>query len=84
MVDEFALLFLVLLNEIRMLGKSSALPFLFLVLIRGMGAVYLEVATGGVPQKKMFLKISQYLQQNTCVGAFFDKVLGSVKMRLHH
>ena len=84
MVDEFALLFLVLLNEIRMLGKSSALPFLFLVLIRGMGAVYLEAATGGVPQKNMFLKISQYLQQNTCVGAFFDKVLGSVKMRLHH
>ena len=84
MVDEFAFLFLVLLNEIRMLGKSSALPFLFLVLIRGMGAVYLEAATGGVPQKNMFLKISQYLQQNTCVGAFFDKVLGSVKMRLHH
>ena len=84
MVDEFALLFLVLLNEIRMLGKSSALPFLFLVLIRGTGAVYLEAATGGVPQKKMFLKISQYLQQTTCVGAFFDKVLGSVKMRLHH
>ena len=49
-----------------------------------MGAVYLEAATGGVPQKNMFLKISQYLQQNTCVGAFFDKVLGSVKMRLHH
>ena len=84
MVDEFALLFLVLLNEIRMLGKSSALPFSFLVLIRGMGAVYLEAATGGVPQKKMFLKISQYLQQSTCVGAFFDKVLGFVKMRLHH
>ena len=49
-----------------------------------MGAVCLEAATGGVPQKKMFLKISQYLQQNTCVGAFFDKVSGFVKMRVHH
>ena len=32
---------------------------------------YLEAATGGVLQKKLFLKILQYLQENTCVGVSF-------------
>ena len=50
LVEEFAFLFLVLLNEMRMLGeskmllnemrmpdKSNVLPFFFLVLIKGIG-----------------------------------------------
>ena len=28
-----------------------------------------EASTGGVPVKKVSLKISQYSQENTCVGA---------------
>ena len=32
---------------------------------------YLEAATGGVLQKKLFLKILQSLQENTCVGVSF-------------
>ena len=52
LVDEFTFLFLVLLNEMRMLGKSSVLPFLFLFLIKRTGRwVCLEAATGGVLQK---------------------------------
>ena len=51
LANEFAVLFLVLLNEMRMLGKSNALPFLFLVLIKGVSGVCLEAATGGVLQK---------------------------------
>ena len=31
----------------------------------------LEAATGGVLQKKPFLKIPQYLQESTCVGVCF-------------
>ena len=27
-----------------------------------------EAATGGILQKNLFLKISQYTQENTCVG----------------
>ena len=30
-----------------------------------------EFVTGGVLWKNVFLKISQYLQENTCVGASF-------------
>ena len=30
-----------------------------------------EVAIGGVPWKKLFLKISQHSQENTCVGVSF-------------
>ena len=30
-----------------------------------------EAATRGVLYKKLFLKISQYLQENTCVGVSF-------------
>ena len=30
-----------------------------------------EAATGGVLFKKLFLKISQYSQENTCVGVSF-------------
>ena len=39
LVDEFIIrrcLFLMLLNEMRILGESNVLPFLFLVLIKGM------------------------------------------------
>ena len=32
---------------------------------------YLEVVTGGVLKKKLFLKISQYSQENNCVGVSF-------------
>ena len=32
-----------------------------------------EAATGGVLQKKAFLKTSQYSQENTSVGALKDK-----------
>ena len=32
---------------------------------------YLEAATGGVLLKKLFLKISQYLNKNNCVGGSF-------------
>ena len=73
-------LFLVLLNEMRRLGKSYALLFLFLFLIKGMGWVCLEATTGGVLQKR----ILQYLQENTCVAVFYNNVSGFVKMRLHH
>ena len=38
-----------------------------------------EVATGGVLQKKVFLKISQISQVNTCVGVFMtDAATGGV------
>ena len=30
-----------------------------------------EAATRGVPYKKLYLKISQYSQENTCVKSFF-------------
>ena len=32
---------------------------------------YLEVATGGVLKKKLFLKVSQNSQENNCVGVSF-------------
>ena len=32
---------------------------------------YLEAATGGVIIKKLFSKISQYSQENTCVGVVY-------------
>ena len=32
---------------------------------------YLEAATGGVLKKKLFLKILQYSQENSCVGVSF-------------
>ena len=35
-----------------------------------------KAATGGVLWKKMFLKISQISQGNTCVGSLFNKVAG--------
>ena len=35
-----------------------------------------EAATGGVLWKKLFLKISQYSQENTCVGVSFNKTAG--------
>ena len=44
----------------------------------------LEAATGYV-LKKLFLKISQYLQENTCVlKSLLNKVAGFFKMRLQH
>ena len=54
LVDEFVFLFLVLLNEMGMLGKSNALPFFFRVLIKKMGGVCLEAATRGVLQKGFY------------------------------
>ena len=33
-------------------------------------------STGGVYKKRCFLKISQNLQENTCVSLFFNKVAG--------
>ena len=39
LVDEFMFsrcLFLILLNEMRIVGESNVLPFLFMVLIKGM------------------------------------------------
>ena len=36
----------------------------------------LEAATGGVLLNKVFLKISQYSQENTFAGLFFDEVAG--------
>ena len=33
-----------------------------------------EAATGGVLKSKVFLKISQHLQEKKCVGAFFNNV----------
>ena len=35
---------------------------------------YLEAATGGVLQKKLFLKVSQYSQENKCVSLFLIKL----------
>ena len=35
-----------------------------------------EATTKGVLRKKMFLKISQNSQENTCAGFFFKKVAG--------
>ena len=32
----------------------------------------IEAATRGVLKKKLFLKISQYPQESTCVGVFFQ------------
>ena len=71
-VDEFTFFFLVLLNKMRMLGKSNVLPFLFLVLIKGMGRWSVSRSSHRkYSKKKLFLKILQYLQENTCVGVSF-------------
>ena len=35
-----------------------------------------EAATGGVQLKKVFLNILEISQENTCIGAFFNKVAG--------
>ena len=35
-----------------------------------------EADTGGVLSKNLFLKISQYSQENICVGSLFNKVEG--------
>ena len=35
-----------------------------------------EAATGGVVQKKLFLKILKYSQEVTCAESFFNKVAG--------
>ena len=35
-----------------------------------------KVAVGRRSSKEMFLKISQYSQENTCVGVFFNNVTG--------
>ena len=44
-----------------------------------------EPATRGVLQKEMFLKISQKLQEKTCVGVFFfNKHTTILKIRLRH
>ena len=44
-----------------------------------------EAATGGVLWKKLFLKISQNSQENTCTwGSFLIKLLTLVKKRLWH
>ena len=48
-----------------------------------------EAAIGGVLKKKLFLKLSQYSQENSCVGIFFNKVSGLqafnfIKKRLQH
>ena len=51
----------------------------FSILISG-----LEAATGGVLLKKVFLKISQNLHENTCTTvSFFDKE-PLLKKRLYH
>ena len=43
-----------------------------------------EAATGDVLLKKLFLKISQYSQENTCVESLFNKVAGLKALRLQH
>ena len=47
-----------------------------------------EAATRGVLQKKVFLKITQNLQENTCVGVSFLTKLHAacnfIKKRLQH
>ena len=50
---------------------------------------YSKAVTRDVMQKKLFLKISQYSQENTCVGVFFNKVTGLqdsnlIRKRLQH
>ena len=39
-----------------------------------------EAATWYVLVKKLFLKISQYSQENTYAGVFFNKVAGSLQL----
>ena len=46
-----------------------------------------EAATRGVLWKKLFIKISQYSQENNCVGVSFNKVVqvcNFIKKRLQH
>ena len=46
-------------------------------LIKSMKIVSTEAVIGGNLSKKLFLKISQNSQENTCAGvSFFDKVVG--------
>ena len=72
LVDEFTFLFLVLLNEMRMLGKSSVLPFLFLFLIKRTGRWGVSRSSHRrCSSKKLFLKTSQYLQENTSFWVSF-------------
>ena len=66
-----------------MLGKSSALPFLFLVLIKGMGGVYLEVVTGGFYKKYVLENFSIFTGKHPC-WSVFNSTSGFVKMKLHH
>ena len=51
-----------------------------------MNTIDTEVATGGVPLKKVFLKICQISQENTCVGVKPTTLLACnfVKKRLQH
>ena len=69
-----------LLNEMRMLCESNALPFLFLVLIKEMG---------GVPRssnRRCFaIKLFRNIYKKTLVlESFLNNVSGFVKIRLHH
>ena len=48
-----------------------------------------EAATGGVSVKKVFLKVLQYSQKNTCVESLFNnvaslKTCNFIKKRLQH
>ena len=40
-------------------------------------------STRGVLWKKLFLKISQYSQKNTCIGVFFDKAADQAYFKEH-
>ena len=35
------------------------------------GTLFSEAATGGILEKNLFLKVSQYSQENTCDGVCF-------------
>ena len=55
-----------------MLGKSNVLPFLFLMLIKRMQRwSESRGTTGGILQKKLFLKTSQHSKKITCVRVSF-------------
>ena len=77
-----------------MVNRETVTKFLSLESISSIEDNYLEAATAGVLKKKLFFKISQYSQENNCVGVWgskslFNKVAGLqacnfIEKRLQH
>ena len=66
------------------LGKSYVLPFLFLVLVKGMGRWGESRSSHRRCSKKIFLKNFTIFTRKHLCWSLFNKVAGFIKMRLQH